>query len=328
MLRYKTDLMRHIHTVKVWCARNNSLAYIDLQTLILHIKSPEHEIHLRPQFVTKLDDGRMGYSPQIGPSTVGFVGWLPYQLKVWSIAQDKLEFKVFARKHQLRTPKSAVDSSDVDFRFIIKQARSSFGYGIRGPYTPEEASLPEAKLESGEYYEELVFGKIARAWYWNSTLAALEVFDMPKIRGDGQHSIKELIRNMIGAEGVMPTKLERIAAVQGVSPDEAIPTDMEIVADYRYVSALNPSIYKNFNVLNSLRNSDVVSQFEQAGQALVLGIPEEKRLHTASVVDAIVDNAGTVWLLEMNCNAQLHPDIYGVMLDELCRKNATPLTVN
>lgn len=318
MLRYKTDLMRHIHTLKVWFAKTKSIGNIDLETMFVHIRHPQVTIRLAPQFVTKLDDGRIGYSPQITPSTVGFVGWLPYQRKIWPLAQDKYAFKSFATANGLRTPRSAIDPASIDYSFIIKAARSSFGNGIRGPFRADEIHLSEVKLQPGEYYEEIIFGKIARAWYWDTQLAALEVFDMPTVTGDGQRSFCELVRSAIGAEAHLPTNLDRIAAVQGVSADAALPSDKAIVADYRYVSALNPSIYKNFNILESLRGSDVFAQFDQAGRILHQGIPQEWRQHTAFVVDAIVDNNGVAWMLEMNCNAQLHPGIYGVMLDEIC----------
>ena len=42
------------------------------------------------------------------------------------------------------------------------------------------------------------------------------------------------------------------------------------------------------------------------------------------MLDAIVDAHDRPWFLEINSNAQGHPDLYGAMLDQLCAPAARP----
>ena len=317
MPKYQDDLIRHIQAVNAWIDRRGARGGINLQSLCVGIEHNGRRIDLYPQFSLRMDDGGLGYTTQMGPRTIGFVGWFPYRRRHWPIAQDKQLFKQFARANGLPTPIESRDPADLHHPFIIKAARSSFGSGIRGPYGADESTLQEVTLQSGEYFEQLIFGQIARAWYCKSTLAVLELFDMPRVTGDGQRAFTELVRHRVGAEASLPTRLDRIARVQGLWAGAILPVGREVIADYRYVSSLNNLVTKNYNVLPGAGGSGLIRQFAAAGPVFFGGIPQACRADTVFVVDAIVDADGKVWYLEMNCNSQQHPDIYDRMLDDI-----------
>jgi hypothetical protein len=59
-------------------------------------------------------------------------------------------------------------------------------------------------------------------------------------------------------------------------------------------------------------------QFKQFGPVFWQSIPEDLRgFGTLYSVDAIADEQDRLWLLEMNCNPAMHPDLYFGMFEGL-----------
>src|SRR5258706_2086067 len=265
MLRYKTDFMRHSYTLQQILLKRDGVATIDAGTMVVRARFGNRDIVLHPQFVIRRPDGKMQYAPRLLDSTVGFLGWLPYNFKAWPIGDDKLTFKDYVSKQGLRTARWEFNPDNVDFDFIVKATRSAFGYGIRGPCSPRDLDDPETKLKEGDYYEQLIFGKIVKAWYWNDKLAAIELFDMPRVKGDGRHTFAELVQHAIGKDVDAPGPLGKIARLQGFGVNDVLAENREVLGDYRYVSPLNPTVYRNFNVRESIKGTEIGARFEQAG---------------------------------------------------------------
>ena len=59
----------------------------------------------------------------------------------------------------------------------------------------------------------------------------------------------------------------------------------------------------------------VGEQIVEAGKTMVRFIPEPIRAHTVYSADAVVDDDGRVWWLEMNCNPMVPPETYAPLLD-------------
>lgn len=330
MLRYKTDFLKHAFAFQEWLQRTGVKAHIDPRTLNFTIDMPERPLRLIAQFVCRTNEGKLFYTQQFNADTVGFVGWLPYFGKQWELGADKMAFKEFAEFNRISTPRFTRNEKGLDVPFIIKESKSSFGYGIRGPFLPEDIGSPETRLNGPEeFYEEYIMGRIARAWYWNDTLAVLELFDMPRVHGDGHHTVTELIQHQIGSENDVPKVLGKVLRAQGLHPDHVLPVKSSAIADFRYVSPLNPTIWKNFNVLRETWGTPLHQVFVAAGRMFWRGIPKDVRTNTAFVLDAVLDQNGRPYFVEMNTNAQIHPDVYPIMLDSLLanfsRENA-PIT--
>ena len=76
-------------------------------------------------------------------------------------------------------------------------------------------------------------------------------------------------------------------------------------------------------IISLSAGSHIARQLDAAGSALWRGaIPADIRADTLWTLDAIVDDAGTVWLLETNCNPMVHPDAYFAMLEGIFRPAA------
>lgn len=292
---------------------------IDPLTLDFLLDVGGKQIRLYAQFVGRTPEGRYFYSRTFSNEVQGFVGWSPYKYKKWEVSTSKLAFKEFAEFNGFSTPRHARSPSELSVSFLVKPREGSFGYGIRGPFLPQDAHLPEAQLRGGaEFYEEFILGKIARAWYWNDTLVVLEVFEMPRVVGDGRHTVRELVQN-ITSEDEVHKRLPYLARLQGVSSDDVLPAGAAIVVEYRYVSPLTPTLLENCNAIEEVRGTLLHQVLVAAGKTFWKAIPKDIRPNTAFVLDAVLDEKGKPYFLEMNCNPQFHPDLYPVMLQSLAR---------
>jgi hypothetical protein len=315
-IRYKTNLLQHALSIRAWLAQHGGSAQMDLQDFRLHLRCLGREQVLLPQYVGARE-GKLFYSRDITPYTSGFVGWLPYGMKTWPGAGQKLAFKAGMTEAGIPTPPYWFDLAQVDAGCIFKKSFSSFGYGIRGPYLPAHIRLMRLQLEEGEYAERFMFGRIGRAWYWDGQLAVVEMFEMPTVVGDGASSFEALLRRRIGEMNDLPHQHAQVGRLQGFEPGDVIARGHRVVADFRYVSSLNPTVYENSDRLPELAGSVIAAQFAAGGDAAYRLIPPETQPSTMFVLDAIVDADDKVWFLEMNSNSQVHPCIYPAMLARL-----------
>ncbi len=321
--RFKTNLIEHTKAVAAWAQRHGARATVDAVSFTLTLNMRGQSFVLHPQFVGKREGGQWLYFDQPDAFAVGFVGWLPYKPLAWDISLSKLAFKQLAQELGLRTPAhwpALQTQPPVDVPCLVKRVRGAFGYGMRGPFSPTALAveLQQRPLQAGEYLEAFCWGRIARAWFWSGRLAVLEVFDMPRLQGDGASSVHDLLRRR-AAE--LPDDLDALLQLQGAAADTVLPAGREVVCDYRYVSPFNPTVYANSNVLRQHAGSTLVQRFEAAGRLLWPHIPAPSGAagrQAAYVLDAIVDAADEPWFLEINSNAQGHPDLYAAMLDALC----------
>lgn len=321
--RFKTNLIEHIKAVSSWAGRHGATATVDALTFALSLQVKGERLTLHPQFVGKRPGGQLMYSDQADAFAVGFVGWLPYRPLTWDISLSKLAFKQLAQALGLDTPahwQGAAATATIDVPCLVKRARGAFGYGMRGPFSTAQrvAELERQPLQEGEYLEAFHAGRIARAWYWSGRLAVLEVFDMPQVTGDGTSRVQELL---LRRTAEVPDDLGALLQLQGVGADTVLAAGQRVVCDYRYVSPFNPTVYANSNVLHRLAGTALRQRFEQAGQRLWphIGAPAGAAgRHAGYVLDAIVDADDRPWFLEVNSNAQGHPDLYAPMLDQLC----------
>ncbi|MCO5120003.1 MAG: hypothetical protein M9951_10275 [Burkholderiaceae bacterium] len=314
MLRFRLDLQQHWSAVAHWAESNGAIATIDPLTLRLRIARGNRGGTLHPMFVG-VRDGRTFYTPELYTDAVGIVGWLPHLNKVWPEASDKAAFKKWAMSVDLRTPRHGPDPSALGCPYLLKQPRSSFGIGIRGPFPASSRSEPGPGLLENEYAEEFVLGSIARAYYWDGRLSVLELYEMPSVTGDGVNSVERLTRALMRPEAELPVGFDELLALQGLHRDSVLPVEQSAHVDYRYVSPLNPTAFGNCNRLRELRGDPILQQFERAGALGWQSVPDAMKPFVIFVLDAIVDHSGVARFLEMNCNPQLHPDLYTPMLD-------------
>ena len=316
-LRFKTNLLEHIKAVGLWAQARAVQASVDASSLALRLRQGDRALTLHPQFVGKRDGHQLVYFDAADQFAVGFVGWLPYKPQAWDISLSKLAFKAAARELDISTPAHWLQADAVSAPFLVKRERGAFGDGMRGPFRASEAAA--LALADGDYCEEFKWGRIARAWYWSGRLAVLELFEMPQIHGDGQSCCEALL---LRASAEAPEDSAPLLALQGLALDDVPAAGQAFVCDYRYVSPFNPTLYANSNRLPRLAGSALAQRFADAGQRLWPRIPGPPGRQVGFVLDAIVDAQDQPWFLEVNSNAQGHPDLYAAMLDGVFRQPA------
>jgi hypothetical protein len=322
-LRFKTNLLEHAKSVADWARANDARAFVDLDGLKLGVRRGSRVIEFAAQYVGHHPDGSLGYFSDVSPACIGFVGWLPYPVQRWDLSTSKLAFKDAMRGAGVRVPAGWTDLRAVDDAFIVKRDRSAFGYGIRGPFAAAMARDAGFYLRDGEFAEAFKTSRIARAWYWAGTPAVLEVFAMPCVLGNGESSVDALLRQRLAADVDLPAGTDELARWQGLDLRRVPAAGRSLIADFRYVSPFNPTLYANSNRWAELCSTSIGDAFADAGRRVWTLIPGAPAQPKAFVLDAIVDDADRVWFLEVNSNAQLHPDLYGPMLDGLLGKEAS-----
>lgn len=314
---YQTNLLHHLKHIQAWLTERGASASIALPGCILRVQYKNSYFELQPQFRSTTAEGIPTVWFELQARSTGFFGWLPYFNKHWPAARSKRVFKEFAAKHGLRTPLSGAALPDCE-AVLIKTDVSSFGEGIRGPYRTGTDEISRLTLSDAEFYEQFVDGKILKATYWNGVPASAECYEHAMVVGDAKSSVAELIaRRKLGIpRPVNDSIVQGILAFDRRDLKDIPAVDEKVRVDYRYGSVLFEPAFHNTNTLADLA-PHTREQLDAAGQILLRAVPETIRRHTAFSADGIVDAAGDIWFLEMNCNPHLHPDVYPLILEDL-----------
>lgn len=318
-MQYLTSFYRHCEAVHVAALRHPGLQVrVDLSDYSLHLAQEQQRQAWRPRFVTTIK-GRMVYVDKPDAAARGFVGWTPYSIRQWPAATDKVIFKQYAMGAGIPTPAACTDPGEIGGPFLIKKARSSFGEGIRGPFTHFDGKNAEHQLGAGEYYENFILGHIVKAWYWGSQWVAAEFRAPPVVVGDGHSTLRELVQKLPNPSGREHdwSGLGRLAQYCGITTIDTVPPrGKEVLVDFKYASRYEASSQDNLNVIRKVESTALGEQFRQGGKVLCAAIaPHHPGEPTLFALDAMVDQNGKVWFLEMNSNPMIHPDLYAPMIE-------------
>lgn len=284
----------------------------------LRLVGADHAETWRAKFVSRIGS-RLMYTDQFLDQTVGFAGWMPHALRQWPIATDKSEFKRHAIACGIPTPAACFDPARIGGPFIIKQAHSSFGEGIRGPFVRYDPADAEQQLGEAEYYENFILGNIAKAWCWGGECVALQLDRPSTVVGDGRATLRELVEAKRNARVDHDwTLIGALARYCGIASVDDVPAaGKEILVEFRYGSRYDQAERHNTNALPRYRDTDLGAQLARASEAFARAISPDRTLtQSLYTLDAIVDASGQAWFLEMNCNPLVHPDAYEAILRE------------
>jgi hypothetical protein len=327
-MSYIFAFMHHAVAVQEAAGQLGIQACVQLSDYALRLAEENHPQLWRSRFIANVD-GRLAYTDTRGPGTVGFAGWLPYARRQWKIATDKIAFKRCAGEQEIATPPACLDPSWIGGPFIVKQASSSFGEGIRGPFLAYEAHNPAHQLAPGEYYENFIVGLIAKAWCWDGECMALHLHKPSLVVGDGESTVRQLVEALPNSRGSVNDwdLVGRLATYSGMNSIDDVPRrGKEVLVEFRYGSRYELVSAGNPNVLGTLRGGALAAQFKHAAQTFSRSIQLSPQLGSSCyTLDAIVDSEGTAWFLEMNCNPIVHPDMYGRMMRDCLGLSGLPI---
>ncbi|QNB08822.1 hypothetical protein G5S34_20060 [Herbaspirillum frisingense] len=292
-----------------------------MSTFIMEVDFNFQVLTLTPRFQIYTASG-LAYSNTMGQDG-SFVGWLPYTLKRWPIASDKLVFKNYCDENHLPTPaywlKGEVPSTD----FIIKERLGSFGQGIRGPFSRSQFGELAPSMGDGAFCEQFVDGDAIKVWYWNGTPRFLERIPPRYLIGDGRRSVKEIVstkRGSFDSSFEINADCEAYLSWQGMSADSIPPDGQKIKLAYRYATEFDAVSLADRSKFQS-QSEKLRTQLIGMGPILMKAIPDEIRDHVLFTLDAVVTENDDIFLLEANCNPMIHPLSYTHMLDDIFRVN-------
>lgn len=326
-MSYITITLNHMRSVKAWADAAGAEANLDLRTFELEVKARNRFYRFKPRFLG-LREGRLFHSDKLVDLVFGFIGWLPYGILRWDLAEDKLVFKKFAESSGLRVPASWTPES-APKGFLLKRSVGSFGLQISGPYRAGTTSVtvpPPAQAENqgSLFAEQFVEGASLKVWYWGSKPFFAHRHEAPLVLCDGKRSLCSLVdERLAGVGDSLEASSERAVietclAYQRLSLSDVPPAGQTVWMDFRYgktYKADRPQTAPD-NDLDALP-PDVREQVDKMGQAGAVHLHGLFNAPVLYAVDGICDATGQVWWLEMNSNPVLPPDGYAPMFASL-----------
>lgn len=312
-MSFLSNYFNHADAVQRAAAPLGVTASTDHSDFSLRLTDGHRTETWRPKFFASVEGRRM-YTDRFGSGVVGFAGWSPYALRQWPIATDKIAFKRYAIAHDIPTPAACFDPALIRGPFLVKQARSSFGEGIRGPFPSYEPRDPEQRLGADEFYENFIVGMIAKAWCWGEECVALNLHKPTVVCGDGESTVRRLVDVLPNSpKGQHDWQLvERLARYAGLgSLDSVVPKGKEVLVEFKYGSRYEEPSYRNTNILRASGDSLLAAQFRRYTQLLSRAVNHPAEFGPSQfTIDAVIDAEGQPHFLEMNCSPATHPDVY------------------
>ncbi len=292
--------------------------HLSPHSMSLTLTRGKHVQHLQPRFVMQRA-GRLCYIRSFEEQG-SFVGWHQADPPSWPLAQDKLAFKKQASAMGLRVPAAWNDASALAESFILKNRSGSFGEAIHGPFKHDSFDFSQP-IKQGDYFEQFIAGRSAKAWCWNGQVMALELVEPPYLLGDGLRSLQLLAasRGNVG-RALALEKSHAMLAWQGLTCESVPAAGQKVLLDFKYASPFDALSFENRSVW-AAQGEKVKHQFARAAALLHTCLPAPLLRRGLFTLDAVLDSDGRAWFLEMNSHPMVHPDVYEPMLSTLMRSD-------
>ncbi|HVE53981.1 MAG TPA: hypothetical protein VNB23_11425 [Ramlibacter sp.] len=325
----KNNFLDHIKLFRSACREAGAEVIVAMESWHAFARQGEKHTVFYPQFQASVA-GRLQYQHVLTEDATMFAGWLPYRLKRWDTAVDKLAFKRYAQSVGLNVPAYWLDDREAPADVVVKTPQSSFGQGVTGPY--RRSTDRPLDLTKGEYYEQFIVGRLVKIWYWNEQPVCAEVDRLPFVHGNGKSTLAELIVRRASEyttldEAGKSRLLARCAPLlryYGRTPEFVLPVGAKQVIEFRYGAFLMRGNERS--VLDLIRGEAPpwLPQVQEAGSRLYDAIPHDIRPGTVFTVDAVLPADGNLRFLEANCNPTVHPLVYSIMARNIMGMDAEP----
>lgn len=319
----------HFRAVRRWAAQHDAKVEMDVRSMQLEIRCANLYFTFFPIFAASLND-RLVHIEDLADSAIAFGGWRPYKPYSTRLSTEKLLFKQHLSEAGVRTPQLWPIGQQPTQGYIRKKSRGSFGYDIQGPFQATVLAQPPGLGEQNgvSFHEQFVAGKIVKIWYWGHTPFFAEMQDYAMITGDGLATVGALadakINQDIGAN-VLADKaiLASCVAYQGFSLTDVLPAGRELWIDFRYGRTFEKrgGGAKGGSALTEL-NASSGEQIAQMGTLMRGALREVAPVPLAYSVDAVLDDQGQLWWLELNSHPMFPHAGYNVMLSDIYNRTA------
>lgn len=319
----------HFRAVRGWAAQHDAKVEIDIQTVQLEIRCANVYFRFYPIFAASVRN-KLVHIEDLMESVIAFGGWRPYRPYSTPLSTEKRLFKQHLDQAGVRTPQMWPPGQQPAQSYIRKKSRGSFGYDIQGPFL---ATVPVPPLEpnssdAGTFHEQFVAGKIVKIWYWGHTPFFADMQDYATVTGDGVSTAGALaeakLKQDVGAN-ILADKAILVAcmAYQSFSPTDVLSAGQEMWIDFRYGRSFAPrqGAAKAGSALTELKTV-CGEQIAQMGALMRTALQEVAPAPLAYSVDAVLDDEGQLWWLELNSHPMFPHSGYDVMLSDIFNRTA------
>jgi hypothetical protein len=328
-MAYINAFLNHFRRVGEWASRNTAAVHLDVATFELEVKCRHRFFHFFPQFVGN-SDGRLHYTPTIGPSTVGFAGWRPYRTLSLELSQDKLLFKKVAAAAGLKVPEQWLIEGPRQAPprdYVLKRSAGSFGYQLDGPFRAGTVIQPRdagtVDVRGTAFAEEFIRGRALKVWCWGQKAFFAHAHEPTSIIGNGVASLRQLISARLAQVGIQLEAykethvIDACLAYQELSASNVLPQGSPAFFDYRY--GRDHQHRGNFPSDNALgeQAEATIAAIQQAAKGVANILRASLPAPVLYSLDGVIDARGEVWWLEMNSNPALPPEGYEPMFADL-----------
>src|SRR5258705_10193288 len=122
-MQYLCQPLNHLRPIQAWAAARGGRLELDAVTFALTVSVGSRSCGFVPRFSIRTPNG-LAYTHVLGDKG-SFVGWLPYDVRRWPAAIDKLIFKKWCGEHGLRTPEWGFEPLGPKLDFLVKGRRGS-----------------------------------------------------------------------------------------------------------------------------------------------------------------------------------------------------------
>lgn len=314
----KKRMLFHFKMLKAALKEKQTSGQLNCDTFEINFKYKDQTHYLFPQFIERRY-GQKEYVREFNlNSAKTFIGWRPYLVRPINVFKDKLSWKKAIQQAGFDLPPYSLEANNNLNPILIKRNFSCFSENIRGPFNPSEAY--SQNLIEGEFFEQFIYGKIVKIWFWKEQAICAEVQKMPHVTGNGRDTIQELLHfyHKPAEREVCLENVQEVLRYFYCSLDTVLDKNETQLVDFRYGSAFaNPGDITE--VLFSAKNFELQPLLDRLGIVLwSMFAPAEISDYLAYTVDAIWDRDDRLWILEVNTNPFIHPWLYPSMINTIC----------
>jgi hypothetical protein len=330
---YMATTMNHLLTIKAWAAVRGMQAALDVESFELEMRAHNRCFKLFPQFCSGT-----ATQPHDIPASVrdvdGFLGWLPYRPISWELANDKLAFKLRLLQAGLPTPQMWTAPEMATRDYLVKHSAGPAGAELAAPFKagamPEQTALKrlqQASERGSVYAEAFIPGRAMKVWFWGEHAFHAQLHSYPAVTGDGKQSVAALAVASVRQARLNGNKrgdkaaMLQALAYQGLRPESVLGAGSDAWLDHRYGSSFRsrPMRADEENALSGLTACQR-AQIDRIGSSLAIDLQHEFGVPVLYSLDAVVDEEGRIWWLNMDSDPLFPPAGYPVMLADLAAR--------
>jgi hypothetical protein len=288
-------------------------------TLLALLRKEDWHGALYPRFVIARD-GSPVFTTQLHDAVDGFGGWLPYPIRPWPLAADRLQLKSTLAAAGLPVPEAIQEARDGLSHVVVKRAARSAESRTEGPF--RSASDRPLDAAAGEFYEPFVPGDRLEVWFWNGVPLCGEMRRLPFVLGDGTAQLGELILHRASHSGprskedgdALFARAEAFLGYLGTPLTTVLPQGVRQTVDFRHESPLSHPSDRDTIDLSTAGDTEWMRLLRRTGEVLLANLPEQERAAALFTVELLLDDENRPWLMGASSNPVVHPLVYPAVL--------------